>query len=551
MKAPRLLAVATVAACLGLAAPAPADVIVLNNGQTLRGIIDATTRDESTVKIETAIGKLTVMRSRIKSIEQESPAQGYIHIGNDHRAKDQLSDALRAYQRAQQLEPANPQVQTLMDEVQREVTAREQLNRQGALQQIDELTRQARELIERQQFDEAEARLKDADRLVPNDQQRATLQALVGEFYLAWARERLDKLDKAGAEEKLKLALGAQPDNQEIVDELLALWENDPQKREQAAAVYETILQRREDDANLRKKLADLYYELNQPADAVAHYLKLYRDNPDYQGTDLEQRLVEMLDKLHKEQARQRNYAEAIRTFNVLAQLDPTADPTSVVFYEYMRQAQELGDNDPARLLQLAQFAEQNGLDEEAMKHYNRLVTVDSTRAQAQAGIDRYASRALQQAQFYFNQGQWPLALTLAEQIIRDYPNSKAVVEEAVRLSGRAREEAARDLRQREVFAEAYVERGDEYFQQAQIHYNNIFSTERRDIPRLSSDKAEAKRYYQYAIDSYEEAIRRNPNLQSDPRSLVMVRLRESREKIRRLSQPPTAGVRSFNRTIN
>ena len=285
-----------------------------------------------------------------------------------------LADALRAYQRALDLEPDNADARALANAVQAEMAAEEKLVRADALTQIDQYGEEATKLIEAKKFEEAESLLKDANALVPNDDQRNQLRSVLSELYLAWSDERMDKMDQMGAEEKLKLALGANPDNEKVVTKLLALWEDDPQQREHAASVYETLLERNPGDDNLRKKLADIYYGMKDPAPAVQHYLILYKKSPQYQGTELEKRLVEMLDRLHKEYARDKNYEEAIKTYQLMATIDHDADPTAVVNYEYMNMQANLSPNDYEGYLKLANFAQQNGLVAQAWNHYNRLL---------------------------------------------------------------------------------------------------------------------------------------------------------------------------------
>jgi tetratricopeptide (TPR) repeat protein len=318
---------------------------------------------------------------------------------------------------------------------------------------------------------------------------------------------------------------------------LLKLWEGNPDKREQAAHIYETILERHPDNTELRKKLGDLYRQMGDTEDMVRHYLELYKASDDWKGTSLEKALVEGLDKLHRQYARQKDYDKAIKTYNVLASIDPTTDPTAVIYYQYLKQASDLKPGDTAGRLALAQYAEKYGLDQEALDRYKQLLSEPATHDAALAGYTRYAQKALAMAQLQFDARNYSLSRTLADQVRKDFPQSTDVSEKAAEIIGKAQVEMANERRQNAEQAKDLVKAGDEYYAQADSHFQALFSNQRSTNPLLMNDREEAKRYYTLAIQCYSQALAVDSSLARNPGSLVVVRLGECKTRLASLNQ--------------
>ena len=531
------------AMAMGMLAPgARADVVTYDNGKVLRGIVEDIPGDPANVNITTADRKLRIPKSRISNLQRESAAMSHIQIGRDYRAKKQYPKAIQEFQRALDAEPGNEEALKEINATQAMMSETQTVVREEAVKQVEGLMTDARTQTDKRQFEQAEKTLRSAADLVPTEEQKPRLQLQISDMYYAWAEDRIDKLDKVGAEEKLNLALEANPKNTQVIDKLLTLWKDNPDKQEDTAAVYETVLDHQKDNATLRKELGDLYFKMRRYDDAARHYIELYTQGEDqYKGTSTESNLIVALRELHLKEAREQNYDMAIFHYNILAKLDPETDPGAVVYYEFLKRSAAIPKDDLEGQIALGDFAEKNGLDAEAIAIYNTLTQFEATRGAANAGLERYALLALKGADEQMRSGNFQLAQAMADQLIVDYPNATQAVEEAKKIIGTASVELRRMQKQKGEMAKELLVRGDEFYERGMYFYQSLYDTERRSSPGLGSMRSEAKRYFMLAVGAYNEAIRADSSLATDSTSIVMVRLADAQDKIRRLSSKPRA----------
>ncbi len=533
-----------VTTCLGLmmaagaAMPARGDVITTTDNRVLRGIILSAPNDSDRVLIQTAMGRMTVPRARIRELVEESKVEGHLHIGRDYLQRGNLAEAIETFQKALEEAPDSGPAREMLDEAQARLDESRRVSRDQAIVQIDQLREQARGLIERQRFEQAEQLLTEASRLVPTPNQRREIRHLISDLYLAWGIDRQDRLDPIGAEEMFERAFQANEENEDAINRLLQMWETTPDKKGQAARIYEQLVNLNPTDRNLRLKLADLYYESGSHEDAAHHYLQLFRESDDYRGTRTEQRMLDSLDRLHLRYARERNYDQAIRYYQLLATLDPMTDPSAVVHYEYLKRQSETNLEEPAKRLELAQYAERSGLDREALEHYRALLESPGQREEAQKAIERYAQRRLQDAEIQFRHGNFQLASTMALQVRDEFPTALNVDERINQIINYSQAQMQAMQQQSRDRALDLVETANQLKREADVFFNQIFWTDRQNVPYLVSPRQEAIRYYQMAIQTYREALRLDPSLvRTDP--LIQVRQRESEARLARLTSIP------------
>ena len=378
---------------------ATADIVTLDNGKELRGLTRVSSSDPNILIFTGANSSMNLNRSRIRSIQQETEAKGYIHIGLEQREAGQLAEALHSFQKALDMGTDNEEAQKHLDNTQRMIKDSEAESREEAVEMINDLINDIEGAAENKDFEAAEALVAKANELIPENEQKPKLQKAISSLYLEWAADRADKFDKVGQEEKLMLALAADPENSEIIDQMLTLWEDDPEKKEQVANVYEVMLERNPGDEILRAKLASLYNDLNMPEDAVRHDLQLYEANEEaLQGSALEERLLRNLNKLHRQYAGNADYDKAIYYAKVARAINPEIDPTDLIYYGYMKELKDINFESSSDRLKVGLYAAQNGLEAEALNHMRFVLGQDPENAEAMRVLTNYATRDLQQA---------------------------------------------------------------------------------------------------------------------------------------------------------
>lgn len=546
--------VAVLALLLAGQGPARADVVTYKDGKIVKGIAEEMPGNPEFIAFSNEMGRITIPKTRIQGIKKESKAQGYLEISQALLGKSRFDDALLKTQQALELEPANAAALQLKSEIQVKQAAQMSKERADAIGQIDKLGVKARELIQKGDFAGADKLLVDANKLVPSPEQKKRLAGLISDMYLAWADERADKLDLIGAEDRLNKALAANPNNDRVIEKMLKLWEKDPQKRGDTARVYETILQRHPEDKALELTLANIYYEMgNRAEDAIRHYLNLFKGNEDYRGTEVERRLIESLDKLQRQYAAKRQFEQAIKYFDVLAVLAPQrANPTDKIYYLFYQKGQGVKPEDYPARLELANYARLNGLQQEALDQYHSLAKVEVPEVQAAAlqGITLFANAGLQNAQMQFEKGNYSLAKSMADSLKKEFPEVQDIKEPVAELIGKAQAEEIKEQRNRRQLAQAVLARAEEFYQTAYFHYQNLFSTQRNNLPVLISDRTNAINYFQYAIDAYQEALRIDPSLGTETNAIVNVKLAQAKELVLRLNSRPTWTINRPNATL-
>lgn len=533
----------------GLAPAAMADVVVLKEGRTMRGLVEEEAGGPDAVKFTGATGTLTIPRSRIESIEKESLAQSYVHIGDEFNQRGDLEQALQYYDQALEADGSLEVARERIASVEEALEERDRLRREDDLLQIDRIAEDVRALIAEEDFRQAEEMLERASELEPDAQQKEQLQGLIGELYLAWAKERLDHLDRSTAEEKLNLALAAQPRNEQVMALLLSLWEDQPEKKDQTLAVFQAVLEQRPEDAVLRRKVADLLYTQGQFEQSLYHYLLLYRSDDRFADTALEERVAQNLERLHRQFARDKNFDQAIYYYQLLSEIRPNADPAVVTYYRYLQRADQLTRDDVPGRVELARFAEANALTELALQGYRAVLDLDPQNEAAREALDRFALDLVQLAQQALDQGDYITAQAFANQALREFPGAEEAELRARQIKGIAETEIARERRSQRELALEYVERGDYYFERANAFFARIFSEETRDTIIGTTPKTESRRLYRAAIDAYETALDMDPTLDDQPGLLVAENMREAQRNLRILERgAPDVGIEGFRR---
>ncbi|MBI3736272.1 hypothetical protein HY256_07135 [Candidatus Sumerlaeota bacterium] len=534
------------------ASPSGADVLTLSNGKVMKGIVEDDPSDKAFVKFLGSGGTIKVPRDRIKNTQKESKAQGYTHIGDEFRAQKKNQEALEKYKQALKEDAGFGPAKEGVKLIEASLAGEKKAMRKDAISEIDNLKDEIHKAIHDADFNKAEELLKTSSSLVPTEQQKAGLQQLVCDLYLAWAKDRMDKFDRAGAEQKLNLSLAACPENDEVIEMLLNLWEGQNDKQDQILQIYETVLNRRPDDQPMRRKLADLYSKAGRLEDSARHYLILYKNSENkYKGSPLEELLKENLQRLHAQFAQNKDLDKAIYYVKLLAAIDPETDPSTLTYYEYLKRANAVAKDDVNGRLELADWCEQNALDQEALTHYRLVKGQDPNNDQAKAAIDRYALNLVSQAQQAFNDRNFFLAKAVADQITREFEDSDEAQVRAKELMTASNNEIAKAVQGDCEEAQKFVEAGDSYLQQAMVFYDRIFNKEYQNSSiKISNPKSDARRYFQYAVQSYHEAVKKCPKLKDEAGGLIQARMKEAQNYLSRLTSGPPPSRKNMGRII-
>ncbi len=548
MRKPTLLfPLLAVAACLAPPVTSRADIIVLTNGKTMKGIVRDADSPNELVFIGVH-GRLTMRRSRVKEIKKESPGMGYVHIGDEFMARSEFTDALASYRSGLDAEPDLALARERIKAVEEAIDERESNRRRDQIQSIEDVMSQVQAAITEGSFETAESMIEQADELVPTPSQSESLRGLVGDLYLRWAEFHLDRLNKPAAEEKLNLALAADANNEQVITYLLQLWEDQPGKKERILQIYETVLERKPEDMVLRRKVADLHYELGHLEESVSIYLKIYESSDRFRSTTLEARIVEVLGRLHRQFAMNQDFEQAIAFYRMHESMGGEENPQLLALYEYLNHARSVDGAGLEGRLELAAFAEERRLDERALRDYRRALELVPDNQAALDALNRYALDLIGQAQNQYEHADYYLAKTLAERARREFPESREAALRSAEIVSLSQTEIVRDKREKRELSREYIKRGDEFFSRGEQFYRRITDTQQIVSSPVASDKSEAIRNFQYAIDAYETAKQLDPSLASEAGSLVDVQITESRRRLRQLQAPaPQVGFSARN----
>lgn len=549
MRFPRFSLLALSLALVASPALLWADIVTLNGGRLMKGIVDEERSTPEKIRFTGATGALSIPRQRIESIEKEPISRGYVHIGDEFTSRGSLSDALAQYRKADELEPGVGLIEDRIKTTEASIDEELRLKRQDELLEVEDLAGAVVALIEAQEFEKAEVLLERASLLKPGEHQVENLQQLVGGLYLAWAKYHLDHLDSSSAEKMLDLALAAEPASDEIYALLLTIWENQPEKQSQLLTIYKTILEKRPEDDVLRRKVADMFYARAEFEESMRHYLLLYRKMNRQSGTMLEARVAENLERLHQRAAANENWKEAIDYVSLLSEIDPDVDLRIVTNYQYFDRASQLAEDDVDGWLGLGAWAEENDMAIVALDIYRGILLENEDNEAAAQALSRFAMALVGQAEGGFDRGEYLDAITYANQVLRDFPEMEEAALRARQIRGMAETELIRERRDRRAQAMAYIEKGDVYFERANRYYGTLFSKETRTDQVIAPPKTEAKRLYRSAIDAYEAAIDLDPSLLEEGASLVGPNLEEAKRRLRLLERSaPAVGVEGFRR---
>jgi cytochrome c-type biogenesis protein CcmH/NrfG len=528
------------------AATAPsvsADVLVLKSGERRNGLVkDAPGQPDYLILIDGS-GQITISRERVEEIIRQPEASGLAAIGDQLFGRELHEEALNYYRRAREAEPELEKINERIQAAEAALDRLASVERKRQALRIAELFRAARESMEARQFGDADKHLNAAEALGPSERQLAELRDIRILLLMAWGRDHMDKMDKGGASEKFQAVRKLAPRHVEAANALVEVWKGDATKAEDLRVLLKERLDADPNDYASLKLLADIAYNERQYEQALPLYSTLH-DSAEWQGTHVEMRLRTVLEALRDEAASRGEIETAIERHKSLMERFPEVDPRILDIYDYRLRESRLEPGDEKGWVELAQWAEEKGMEEQARQLYAKVLTLNGKNEEALAAYEKYARQDLDNARGVFAKEQYVLAQALCEQIIEKYPLTPQVRTEAMDLVDQCLVQLRYQKRKDEDSARRLIENGDAYYNQAQVAMASMAQTtyERSEFTVVRSARRKAIQFLNLAVTSYESAMRLAPSLPEISSGQVRVKLKDSKELLSRLLHPVDFG---------
>jgi tetratricopeptide (TPR) repeat protein len=523
--------------CASLLSSSFGDVIILKSGERKEGIVEDVPSEPENIMFINSTGGVKISRDRLQGIEKEEPYVGHLKIGNQHLAAANFQRALEEYEKALKLHPGDPEIEGRIALAKSEIAKQQAEEQKLRIERIGEMMSEAGQLVAKEQYEEAEALLKRAEKMGPTSEQTKEINRTLADLYYRWGLYQEDRLNREEAGVLYQQALALEPNNAKAYDRLVGLWEDDPTKLDEVISVYERKIEMSPNDPVVLLKLADAYYRKKDLESALPYYLQVYKLG-NYRGTYLPERLASILQRLSQDYAGQRNFEKAAYYYQLYLDTFPNVDPTPLYIYQYAERSLKLAPDDYDGRVELAKFCREKGLDNFAKKELNRVLIDDPDNKKALEVLNQYAQEDLNEALFFYNDKQYEVAVKMGRNIIDEYPKSSKVIEQASELISKAENDLAREQRLAKQDARQLAQRGNEYFSRAEGYISAMYSTDRLRSVHIVSEKGEAIKYLRRAITAWENALQLDPSLAAMDTEDLANKLRDAKARLYALENP-------------
>lgn len=392
--------------------PGYSDVLILNDGTQQVGVIVKQKTDASRVTIRTTGGEITIPRTKLARVEEQTPAASYSALGDEFLKTGNFDKAIETFELGLEFDPDSVDLKQKLQQARGGVST-QNAQAQAALDaRARRVVDQALQLARSGNFESAHSTLRGIEPSETSPLRGEYNKALV-QVYMLWGQNLLDRQDTGGAADKFNLVLKLDPDNARAKEYLIKTFEGDPTKLQETAQFY---LQSTNPEEQL--KGAEALYKLQRYEEALPVYLKYMSENDLNAKFNITQRLQYILDTLHQQYASRGDYRRAIDYFTTYLQLKPDADPMPYSRYMYMIKRAETDMNSSEQRLELAGFAEELGLIPTAKEEYRSVLSMDAESSGALAALRRYAESDLADAKEFVAQGQHTLAVQRAQSLV-------------------------------------------------------------------------------------------------------------------------------------
>lgn len=530
----------TLALLCGLAT-AYADVVVLESGGRMEGRVTPAPGDPDAIVFEDSRARIKIARSRIREIREDSDAVDFRMLGDQYLAAKRYGEAREAYEQAKAAAPDDGDIARRIEALDKAVARARAASTREELQKVDELIDSAFKHLEAGEFDQVEEVLK--DKLPEEDQllagQREKIASLRKKLYRAWGLERLDKLDSAQAAEYFERYLKLNPGDEEVYDHLIDIYDEIPEKNTQVIEAHRVRLQLAPNDRMTRKKLADKYLEqanllevnlregvgqdkIRQTYEKAAEQYEILYKSGDFKRSEVERRLVQVLRALRERSQQRGDLDGAIAYHKRLPASAAQAEQDLLHKMEYARDLAKLNKDDVAGRIALIERLESQGIEGFARQRFEELRAQQPNAPEVVAKYKKYGMEALANAQGALHRLQYESAMTQATTLLGQYGKHFEDIRVAAEdIRNKARVQLEKERRRSEEEALKYKALGDRYFSEGKYHMDAMLSTERRQNPEVLSDKQEAIRNFQLAVQNYGQALDQGTGLDDATRAAV------------------------------
>ncbi|MBN1866446.1 hypothetical protein JW916_04045 [Candidatus Sumerlaeota bacterium] len=505
-----------------LAPAARADIVILTTGERFEGIIVQSQSDSESVLFRDSRGEVKFSRDRIRSIEDEPDAVDWMKLGDQNLSRGRYEAALEAYRASLTYDPTDAKVQERIDQTETAIHRVDDKNRLGQLQAIDALLDQTAKDIEERRYARAEDALTTRILVLgPSLEQKKRILDLTKTLHREWANDWLDRLEPTSAADHFQQLLKLDPTDEDSYRKLVQIWGGMSEKTGQVVEALKMQLTIRPDDKEARRELADKYFEQKQYDLALEQYSILH-DTGEFKGTMIEARMADCLTVLYRNAASDKDFDKAVELYKRLKIYSPIAGDDTLHELEFYRDALEAGaDNVPERV-RLALLARSQGLNTLAFNEINRLKTQFPDNAQVNAALKSWADELLAQAQNAFKSMRYQDATMLASRCKKEYGFFQDIDLECTKIINNSQVELERERLEKSKMALEYKKNGDANLQKGLYYVENMKDTERSN-PNVYvvSDKQQAIKHFQLALDWYNRALNESTGLDNVTRQEI------------------------------
>jgi len=562
-----------------------ADIVVLNDGNRLEGIVTTSTLVPDVILFSDHVNNmLRIPRSKVQEIIRENEPASRLRIARAFAREGKYEQALDQVRQARRLAPTDATLQEEEQNLLRATAIRSAKQAEAKADRFRDTLNRVQQGMEAGQFDKALPLFATLEDETVSADIRDEAARLKIRFYERWGDYQLDKTDTYGAIECYEKVMDLDPNAGEVYQKLMRLYERFAQPGANMSRVQklQDYLQAKvtEDpkDMDAQMRLANLLYSKKDWDAALQHYLLVYRDSPSSRPrgasqTRVEIRLRALLDGRQRKSAERREYDLAIEQFREYQSLFPDVDTQPLVLYQYQKRADQLSPQDDTARLDLVRYCEQYGLDNYARKELVTVLRNSAQNPEALRILQTWARADLAEIETAFNTHLFAQIAALVSQFHEKYPPTRypslqSLNDMADDYVEKARNElrvTVRDQRQR---ATELIQMGDDSFERgmtALYNYRDSAGTTytgdpsgRRLTERVKvsagSYRTDAIMYFERALRYYREALALGSSLTASAKQDVNQKISDCQRYLSFLKTPrnyrlPPGGPRQARRT--